>query len=155
VYFTNEKDSEGKYHPFMVVVNYGNQPSPNGLKDVPHPPALGSGSYPAALVTRFSNLENYVTTIPMKDYGVVSDVSENIFTRNLWTDRTTSSLKADVYTYADAADNGLLIDGSVMFPAYNNTLVSSHLFGELSASAVTWGRAVAARTATLMVIKVV
>jgi hypothetical protein len=79
-------------------------------------------------------LENYVTLIPMKDYGVVSDVSENIFTRNLWTDRTTSSLKADVYTYADSADNGLLIDGSVMFPAYNNTLVPSHLFGELSAS---------------------
>jgi hypothetical protein len=43
-------------------------------------------------------------------------------------------LKADVYTYADSADNGLLIDGSVMFPAYNNTLVPSHLFGELTAS---------------------
>lgn len=134
VYFTNEKDTAGKYHPFMVVVNYGNQASPNGLKDVPHPPALGSGSYPSSKVTRFSNLENYVTLIPMKDYGVVSDVSENVFTRNLWTDRTTSSLKADVYTYADSADNGLLIDGSVMFPAYNNTLVPSHLFGELSAS---------------------
>ena len=134
VYFTNEKDTAGKYHPFMVVVNYGNQASPNGLKDVPHPPALGSGSYPASQVTRFSNLENYVTLIPMKDYGVVSDVTENVFTRNLWTDRTTSSLKADVYTYADSADNGLLIDGSVMFPAYNNTLVPSHLFGELSAS---------------------
>jgi hypothetical protein len=134
VYFTNEKDTAGKYHPFMVVVNYGNQASPNGLKDVPHPPALGSGSYPASQVTRFSNLENYVTLIPMKDYGVVSDVTENVFTRNLWTDRTTSSLKADVYTYADSADNGLLIDGSVMFPAYNNTLVPSHLFGELTAS---------------------
>ena len=134
VYFTNEKDTAGKYHPFMVVVNYGNQASPNGLKDVPHPPALGSGSYPSSQVTRFSNLENYVTLIPMKDYGVVSDVTENVFTRNLWMDRTTSSLKADVYTYADSADNGLLIDGSVMFPAYNNTLVPSHLFGELSAS---------------------
>jgi hypothetical protein len=134
VYFTNEKDTSGKYHPMMVVVNYGNQPSPNGLKDVPHPPALGSGSYPAALVTRFSNLENYVTTIPMKDYGVVTDVTENVYTKNLWVDRTTASLKADVYTYADSADNGLLIDGSVMFPAYNNTLVPSHLFGELTAS---------------------
>jgi hypothetical protein len=134
VYFTNEKDTSGKYHPMMVVVNYGNQPSPNGLKDVPHPPASGSGSYAASLVTRFSNLENYVTTIPMKDYGVVNDVTENVFTKNLWIDRTTASLKADVYTYADSADNGLLIDGSVMFPAYNNTLVPSHLFGELTAS---------------------
>jgi hypothetical protein len=134
VYFTNEKDSAGKYHPFMVVVNYGNQASPNGLKDVPHPPGSGTGSYPTSQVTRFSNLENYVTRIPMKDYGLVSNVTENIFTKNLWTDRTTASLKADVYTYADAADNGLLIDGSVMFPAYNNNLVPSNLFGELSAS---------------------
>jgi hypothetical protein len=134
VYFTNEKDSAGKYHPFMVVVNYGNQASPNGLKDVPHPPGDGSGAYPTSKVTRFSNLENYVTLIPMKDYGVVSNVTENTFTKNLWTDRTTASLKADVYTYADSADNGLLIDGSVMFPAYNNNLVPSNLFGELSAS---------------------
>lgn len=134
VYFTNEKDTAGKYHPFMVVVNYGNQASPNGLKDIPHPPGDGSGAYPSSKVTRFSNLENYVTTIPMKDYGVVKDVTENTFTKNLWTDRTTASLKADVYTYADAADNGLLIDGAVMFPAYNNTLVPSNLMGELSAS---------------------
>ena len=134
VYFTNEKDTAGKYHPFMVVVNYGNQASPNGLKDIPHPPGDGSGPYPSSKVTRFSNLENYITTIPMKDYGVVKDVTENTFTKNLWTDRTTSSLKANVYTYADAADNGILVDGSVMFPAYNNTLVPSNLMGELSAS---------------------
>jgi len=134
VYFTNEKDTAGKFHPFMVVVNYGNQASPNGLKDIPHPPGDGSGAYPTSKVTRFSNLENYVTTIPMKDYGVVKDVTENTFTRNLWTDRTKASLLADVYTYADAADNGILIDGSVMFPAYNNTLVPSNLMGELSAS---------------------
>ena len=134
VYFTNEKDTAGKYHPFMVVVNYGNQASPNGLKDVPHPPGDGSGAYPTSKVTRFSNLENYITLIPMKDYGVVSNVTENTFTKNLWTDRTNASLKADVYTYADSADNGLLIDGSVMFPAYNNNLVPSNLFGELSAS---------------------
>ena len=134
VYFTNEKDTAGKYHPFMVVVSYGNQASPNGLKDVPHPPGDGSGAYPTSKVTRFSNLENYITLIPMKDYGVVSNVTENTFTKNLWTDRTTASLKADVYTYADSADNGLLIDGSVMFPAYNNNLVPSNLFGELSAS---------------------
>ena len=133
VYFTNEKDTSGKYHPFMVVVTYGNQASPNGLKDVPHPPGDGSGAYPTSKVTRFSNLENYVLLIPMKDYGQVSVVTENTLT-NLWTARTVSTLKADVYTYADSADNGLLIDGSVMFPTYNNTLVPSHLAGELSAS---------------------
>jgi len=133
VYFTNEKDSNNVYHPFMVVVSYGNQASPNGLVDVPHPPALGSGSYPTSKVTRFSNLENYVQLIPMRDYGQVSVVTDNssVISKNLWTG---SSLAANAYTYADEADNGILIDGSVMFPAYNNTLVPSHLAGELSAS---------------------
>jgi hypothetical protein len=133
IYFTNEKDTSGKYHPMMVVVTYGNQASPNGLKDVPHPPGDGSGGYASSKVTRFSNLENYVTPIPMKDYGVVTDVTENTLT-NMWTVRTLSTLKADVYTYSDSADNGILIDGAVIFPTYNNTLVPSHLSGELSAS---------------------
>jgi len=151
VYFTNEKDSSNVYHPFMVVVSYGNQASPNGLVDVPHPPALGSGSYPDSKVTRFSNLENYVQMIPMRDYGQVSAVTDNasVITQNLWTG---SSLAANVYTYADEADNGILIDGSVMFPAYNNTLVPSHLAGELSAVAATWGKAVVAPIATAMAI---
>jgi hypothetical protein len=74
--------------------------------------------------------------IPMKDYGLVTSVLDNAaaITKNLWTARTVSTLEANVYTYADSADNGLLIDGSVMFPAYNNALVPSHLQGELSAS---------------------
>lgn len=134
VYFTNEKDTSGKYHPFMVVVNYGNQASPNGLKDVPHPPGYGTGSYPTSKVTRFSNLENYVLAIPMKDYGQVTAVTDNVFTSNLWTERTNTAITADVYTYADKADNGLLIDGAVIFPTYNNSLIPSHLAGELSAS---------------------
>ena len=137
VYFTNEKDTTTNiYHPFMVVVSYGNQASPNGLVDVPHPPGDSSTGpdYPSSKVTRFSNLENYVQMIPMRDYGQVTAVKDNesVITKNLWTAKP--SLAANVYTYADEADNGILIDGSVMFPAYNNTLVPSHLTGELSAS---------------------
>ena len=137
VYFTNEKDSSGLYHPFMVVVSYGNQASPNGLVDVPHPPGAGTGDYKTSNVTRFSNLENYVQMIPMRDYGQVTAVTDNgspTITKNLWTERKVSTLAANVYTYADEADNGILIDGSVMFPAYNNVLEPSHLAGELSAS---------------------
>ncbi len=138
VYFTNEMDSSGVYHPFMVVVNYGNQASPNGLKDVPSPPCSGTCG---TSVTRFSNLEKYITMIPMRNYGQVSDVTDNAkLTTNLWSDvsgkvgSTSTVLEKNAYTYADVADNGLLIDGSVMFPAFNNTLVPSHLRGELSAS---------------------
>ena len=135
VYFTNEKDTAGAYHPFMIVVTYGNQASPNGLVDIPRPPGDGSGQYPLSKVTRFSNLENYITMIPMKDYGLVTAVLDNApaMTKSLWADRK-GNIEANVYTYADIADNGLLIDGSVMFPAYNNALVPSHLQGELSAS---------------------
>lgn len=136
VYFTNEKDTTtGIYHPFMVVVNYGNQSSPNGLKDIPSPPCAGACG---TAVTRFSNLENYITMIPMRNYGQVTLVTDNaILTTNLWSDVSgkvgSATLDKNVYTYADIADNGLLIDGSVMFPAFNNTLVPSHLRGELSA----------------------
>ena len=134
VYFTNEKDTSGKYHPMMVVVSYGNQASPNGLRDVPHPPGDGSGGYPTSKVTRFSNLENYVLTIPMKDYGRVSVVTENTLTKSLWSDVNNSNVAINVYTHADIADNGILVNGAVMFPVYNNALIPSHLAGELSAS---------------------
>ena len=136
VYFTNEADSSGKYHPFMVVVNYGNQSSPNGLKDIPSPPCSGACG---TAVTRFSNLERYITMIPMRNYGQVTAVTDNAtLTTNLWSDvngvLNGTTLAKNVYTYADIADNGLLIDGSVMFPLFNNTLTPSHLKGELSAS---------------------
>jgi len=138
VYFTNEQDTSGKCHPFMVVVSYGNQASPNGLKDVPHPPGSAGFSYPDATVTRYSNLENYTFSIPMKDYGLVTDVTTNVYpssaTRNLWYDTTSPWVGKNVYTWADSADNGILIDGSVIFPTFNNALVPSHLAGELSAS---------------------
>ena len=134
VYFTNEHDSAGQYHPFMVGVNYGNPSSPNGLKDIPRPPGAGTGSYASSKVTRYTNLENYVSMIPMKDYGQVSAVTENTYTRTLWSDVTNTAKPQDVYTYADTADNGILIDGSVMFPNFNNRLLPSALDGELSAS---------------------
>ncbi|WP_408594330.1 fibronectin type III domain-containing protein [Limnohabitans sp.] len=134
VYFTNEQDTSGKYHPFMVVVNYGNQASPNGLKDIPRPPGDGTQPYGSGKVTRYSNLENYVSMIPMKDYGQVTAVTENTFSKTLWSDVSGTTKSKDVYTYASTADNGLLIDGSVMFPIFNNTLVPAPLVGELSAS---------------------
>jgi len=127
------------------VVSYGNQSSPNGLKDIPRPPGDGlTSSYASQAVTRFSNLEAYVTAIPMKNYGQVSAVSDNTMTRSLWSDVNGTvngrSVSKDVYSYADTADNGLLIDGSVMFPVFNNMLMPSHLLGELSASGCHVGR---------------
>ena len=135
VYFTNEQDASGNYHPFMIVVNYGNAASPHGLLDIPRPPGDGQGGgYQVQKVTRYSNLENYITRIPMKDYGVVTSVTENSLTPTLLSDVGGSISSANVYSYASIADNGLLIDGSVMFPVFNNTLIPSQAVGELTAS---------------------
>ena len=144
VYFTNEKDTAtGSYHPFMVIVHHGNQSSPNGLIDIPRPPGDGTQPYGDGKVTRYANMEGYITAIPLKNYGQVSAVTQNSFTSNLWIDVNgmvslpgsgSYSMPKNMYTWADKADNGVLIDGSVMFPVFNNVLMPSHLAGELSAS---------------------
>ncbi|MBT4782918.1 MAG: hypothetical protein HOO05_10990, partial [Gammaproteobacteria bacterium] len=88
VFFTNEKDSSGVSHPYMVIMSYGNPGSPHGLMDVPRPPGLGTGSYDSSSVTRFTNLDRYSIGIPMKDYGEVSAVDENasVLSNQLWDD---------------------------------------------------------------------
>ena len=148
VYFTNESETSATgvttYHPMMVIVSYGNQSSPNGLKDVPRPPGASSttcSNYDCSPVTRYSNLENYVLAIPMKDYGRLTTTAElqadTSLSKSLCSDDATcklSTLNKTVYNYADAADNGILVNGAVMFPLYNNALYPSPIAGELSAS---------------------
>jgi len=137
VYYTNEKDTNGVYHPMMVIVHYGNQASPNGLIDVNHPPGSGgAGGYAAQNVTRYSNIDYYVTAIPLKDYGTVTSVFSNTLSSSLLSDTgvTPSASNVTVYNYASTADNGLLMDGSVIFPIMNNTLIPSQTQAELSAN---------------------
>lgn len=134
VYFTNEQDTSGSYHPFMIVVSYGNPSSPHGLQDIPRPPGEGGVLYPNARVTRYSNLENYILSIPLKDYGLVTAVTENTLSSTLLSDMGLSVTSANVYNYASIADNGILINGAVMFPVMNNVLVPSQSMGELSAN---------------------
>jgi hypothetical protein len=136
VFFTNEKDSNGVSHPYMVIMSYGNPASPHGLMDVPRPPGQGSGSYGSSNVTRFTNLDRYSIGIPMKDYGEVSAVDENasVLSNQLWDDVSGSKGARDVFNYASANDNGIMISGAVMFPVYNNRLMPSQADAELSAN---------------------
>ena len=136
VFFTNEKDSSGVSHPYMVIMSYGNPGSPHGLMDVPRPPGLGTGSYDSSSVTRFTNLDRYSIGIPMKDYGEVSAVDENasVLSNQLWDDVSGSKGARDVFNYASANDNGIMISGAVMFPIYNNRLMPSQADAELSAN---------------------
>jgi len=140
VYYTNEMDSNG-YHPMMVIVHYGNQASPNGLIDVARPPGTGGTSYANSNVIRHPNLDYYIHTIPMRDYGQVSNLLDNkvsIITPSLYSDKNSNTAPttstATVYNYASTADNGIMIDGQVIFPVMNNSVVPSQSQAELSAS---------------------
>ena len=143
VWYTNEQDSTGAYHPFMMIVSYGNPSSPHLMLDNPKPPGgsavtgCSGGGYPCSRVTRYSNLDNYIIAIPLKNYGQVTDVATNSYAHTLYSDCTSSSCSnyiKNVYSYASAADNGIMIDGQVMFPVFNNTLTPSQFIGELTAN---------------------
>ena len=144
IYFTNEKDSAGSYHPFMNIVTYTNHSFPHGLLDIPGPPYLGAGG-PTTPVTRYANLGFFVARIPLKDYGQVSTVTDNAmkpasrgWAKNLLTDSGCPSAHipscpfSDNYNYTSTADIGVLIDGSIIFPVLNNTLMPAQWKGELS-----------------------
>jgi len=140
VYFTNDQTS-GVYHPFMVIISYGNGADPHGLRDVTRPPGDGTGTsgYAGQTVTRFTNRDYYAIKIPMKDYGVVTTPTANTLAKTLWGDvysTASATIQAanpkDVLNYASTADNGIMINGAVMFPAYNNVLQYSQAAGELS-----------------------
>ncbi len=144
IYFTNEKDSAGSYHPFMNIVTYTNHSFPHGLLDIPGPPYSGAGS-PTTPVTRYANLGFFIARIPLKDYGQVATVTDNAmkpdsrgWAKNLITDSGCPSTQvpscpfSDNYNYTSTADIGVLIDGSIIFPVLNNTLMPAQWKGELS-----------------------
>ena len=80
VYFTNEKDSSGKYHPFMCLATFSIADKPNRLNDVCRPPGGGgSGGYAIQDVTRDATLQLYLHKIPMLDYGMVDDINGHIY----------------------------------------------------------------------------
>jgi len=80
VYFTNEKDDSGKYHPFMCLTAFSIADKPNRLLDVCRPPGGGeSGGYAVQDVTRDATLQLYLHKIPMLDYGTVDDINGYIY----------------------------------------------------------------------------
>ena len=118
VYFTNEQDASGSYHPFMIVVSYANPPTPNGLSDISSPP--GQITTTAKELkdqnrTRYTNIAAYKSIISMRDYGLVTDVSQNIYTPNSITESSNKNITSNVYTYHGVVDIGILINGATYF----------------------------------------
>jgi hypothetical protein len=145
VYFTNTLGADSKYHPFMVIITYAQAGGPQGLQDVPVPPGAPGSSTPVSM-TRYANLTGGTTRIPMKDYGLVTTANFNTVNAvkpapSRW-DSTlcndvasclngTSSVP-DVFNWASTADNGILVDGSQIFPILNNALTPSNWKAELT-----------------------
>ena len=145
VYFTNEiwtvaNGGDGLHHPFMVIITYAQAGGPQGLQDIPVPPGAPGSSTPVSM-TRYANLTGGTTRLPMKDYGLVTTANFNTVNAvkplpSRW-DSTlcldVTCAHPDVFNWASTADNGILVDGSQIFPILNNTLNPSNWKAELSA----------------------
>lgn len=139
VYFTNEADANGSHHPFMVIACYSVLERPHQLLDIHRPPGAPTPQapmYPQQDVTRNETLQNYLVKIPMRDYGLVDKLTDNAMTPMQTLAGTAKMPTTDytVWNYASVNESGVLIDGVVYFPAYNNTLVPAQQEAELTAN---------------------
>ena len=136
VYFTNAANATtGIHHPYMVVASHNATPRPNFLVDVARPPGDGtSGSYQNSTVTRTAVIEYKVVLIPLKNYGLVGNFTENTLAVSLASDAELSPGNYTVENYADIASMGVAIDGVVIYPAINNTLLYATAAAEITSS---------------------
>ena len=138
VFFTNEfvgDDDTGKsYHPFMVISSYSITDKPNFLTDIPNPP--GDSSVPREAI-----LADYVVKIPLKDYGNIINITDNILEEsvggnNLLSVYVEENVSYDssesVYNYAGTSSIGIAIDGVVIYPVLNSTLTPAQEQAEIS-----------------------
>jgi hypothetical protein len=145
VFFTNEKDDSGTLHPFMVIASYSVQDRPNRLLDVTVPPGDGSGSYGESSVTRDALLGSFLAKIPLKDYGEVSKVGDNVMTtdssgdgQNLADDAGDTNY--NVYSWASINTVGMAVDGVEIYPLFNNVMMASVEKGEVTQSGIHVGQ---------------
>jgi hypothetical protein len=139
VFFTNESDESGVHHPFMVLASYGLPDSLSLLWGVSRPPGDGVGDgYDNQSVTRSHHRESFLMKIPLRDYGLVESLTENVMVNDLASDVNETEL--DHHNYASVSATGVAIDGVLIYPTYNNALQVSQSAAELSAHGMHSGR---------------
>jgi len=135
VYFTNAADATtGIHHPYMVIATHNATPRPNFLVDVARPPGDGTGDYTISTITRTAVIEYKAVLIPLKNYGLVGNFTDNTLIKSLASDAGLSSANYTVENYADTASMGVAIDGVVIYPAMNNTLLYATAAAEITSS---------------------
>ena len=142
IYFVNPRDAAGAYHPAMIVVAYSVPESPHYLRDVVRPPGggdtsitvcsqgVGGTGYGNQCVTRSTVRQNFFFRVPLRDYGLTTGLCDNTMSATLFSDfqkaqGNTCNTQTTVENYASIADNGVMIDGTSIYPVLNNILVTS------------------------------
>ncbi len=140
VYFTNETDSNGIHHPFMVIATYGVNEGMTHLWDIPRPPGDGlSGNYEDQSVTRNVTLGGNLVKIPLKDYGIIDELEENLMVHDLASDFIQNP-EFNYLNYASLSATGIALDGVMVYPTLNNTLGIAAGAGEISNIGIHSGR---------------
>ena len=144
VYFTSSYDDDGLYHPFMVVATHNAPSGPQFLIDVARPPGDNccEGGYAEQNVTRNSILEQKLIKIPIKDYGLVANVTDNDLTAysSLAMDENVAESEWDVDNHASISSTGVAVDGVIIYPASNNVLIYATLAAEITSTGIHVGR---------------
>jgi hypothetical protein len=140
VYFTNEADSAGAHHPFMVLATYSLADKPNRLQDVSRPPGDGSTTgYATQKITRDATLQLNLVKIPLKNYGEVADLAENTLPASLNSDEG-NKVANSVFNYASTSGIGVAVDGVIIYPILNNTLATTQSSAEITSTGIHVGQ---------------
>jgi hypothetical protein len=144
VYLTSSYDDDGVYHPFMVIATHNAPSGPQFLIDVARPPGDNccEGGYAEQNVTRNSILEQKLIKIPIKDYGLVANVTDNDLTAygSLAIDENVAESEWDVDNHASTSSTGVAVDGVIIYPASNNVLIYATLAAEITSTGIHVGR---------------
>ena len=144
VYFTSSYDSNGEYHPFMVIATHNAPSGPQFLIDVARPPGDGTPgtSYAEQTVTRNAVLEQKLIKIPIRDYGLVTNLTDNDLTDygSLATDQNVNESGWDVDNHTSTSSTGVAVDGVIIYPASNNVLIYASLAAEITSTGIHVGR---------------
>ena len=144
VYFTSAYEDDGEYHPFMVIATHNAPSGPQFLIDVARPPGDGTPgtSYDEQTITRNAILEQKLIKIPLKDYGLVDNVTDNDLSEfgSLASDQNLEISDYSVDNYTSTSSTGIAVDGVIMYPSFNNVLVYATFAAEITSTGIHVGR---------------